>query len=73
MRPEHACQEHRNQAGLPVVRVHDVVGRLRGYGSPSGPFERRLTQKRKALGVVEVVVAVRAVEVVAIEIAGDGR
>ena len=62
----HPRQEHRDETSLPVVRVDDVVGRTRF----DRPVERGLAQEGEALRVVQIVVAGRAVEVVAIEVSG---
>jgi hypothetical protein len=63
MTGEIAGQQDRDEPCVPVVRVDDIVARLRRR-----PFERGTREKREALGVVGVVVAVDAVEILAIEI-----
>ena len=62
---ERAC-ENGHQGRLPVVRVDDVIRNGR-FGRP---VERRLTQEREAFRIVDVVVAVDAVEIVPVEVAG---
>ena len=58
-------QQYRHQRGLPVVAMNYI-----GLPNILGEFDGRSAELRKALGVVRIILACHAIEMLALEILG---